>query len=83
MWLRGRSEYGTKKPKFDFGGEVSLRGGSYNLIKPAFDIYGPVNNKIAYRLNGTFESAGSYRDEVSSKRYYINPSLLFKLGKTH
>ena len=71
----------TKKPKFDFGGEVSLRGGSYNLIKPAFDIYGPVNNKIAYRLNGTFESAGSYRDEVSSKRYYINPSLLFKLGK--
>ncbi len=71
----------TKKPKFDFGGEVSLRAGSYNLIKPAFDIYGPVNNKIAYRLNGTFESADSYRDQVSSKRYYINPSLLFKLGK--
>ncbi|MBS1926075.1 MAG: TonB-dependent receptor, partial [Bacteroidetes bacterium] len=70
----------TKKPKFDFGGEVSLRAGSYNLIKPAIDIYGPLSNKIAYRVNGTFESADSYRDQVSSKRYYINPSLLFKLG---
>ena len=67
----------TKKPKFDFGGEVSLRAGSYNLIKPAIDIYGPLSNKIAYRVNGTFESADSYRDQVSSKRYYINPSLLF------
>lgn len=70
----------TKKPKFDFGGEVSLRGGSYNLIKPAVDIYGPISKKIAYRLNGTFESADSYRDQVSSTRYYVNPSLLFKLN---
>jgi iron complex outermembrane receptor protein len=70
----------TKKPKFDFGGEVSLRTGSFNLIKPAVDIYGPVSKKIAYRLNGTFESADSYRDQVSSTRYYVNPSLLFKLS---
>ncbi len=70
----------TKKPKFDFGGEVSLRAGSYNLIKPAIDIYGPISNNIAYRLNGTFESMDSYRDQVSSKRYYVNPSLLFKLS---
>ena len=70
----------TKKPKFELGGEVSLRAGSYNLIKPTIDIYGPISNKIAYRVNGTFESADSYRDQVSSKRYYVNPSLLFKLG---
>ena len=70
----------TKKPKFDFGGEVSLRAGSYNLIKPAIDIYGPISNKIAYRVNGTFESADSYRDQVSSTRYYVNPSLLVKLS---
>jgi len=70
----------TKKPKFVFGGEVSLRAGSYNLIKPVIDIYGPLNNKIAYRINGTIESADSYRNQVSSKRYYINPSLLFKIG---
>jgi iron complex outermembrane recepter protein len=71
----------TKKPKFMFGGEVSLRAGSFNLWKPVFDIYGPINKHIAYRVNGTFESTNSYRDKVSSTRYYVNPSLLFKLSK--
>ena len=71
----------TKQPKFNFGGEVSLRACSYELYKPSFDIYGPINSGIAYRVNGTFESANSFRDVVKSKRYYVNPSFLFKLGK--
>ncbi|MGN6163435.1 MAG: TonB-dependent siderophore receptor [Flavisolibacter sp.] len=71
----------TKKPKFDFGGEVAMRIGSYDLYKPSFDVYGPAGSTIAYRVNGTFESANSYRNVVSSKRYYVNPSLLFKLGE--
>ncbi|RYZ22153.1 MAG: TonB-dependent receptor [Chitinophagaceae bacterium] len=71
----------TKQPKFTQGAEVSLRAGSYNLFKPAFDVYGPLSGKVAYRLNGSFESADSYRDGVHSDRYYINPSFLFKLGK--
>lgn len=70
----------TKEPKFNFGGEVSMRVGSYDLYKPAFDVYGPLSKNVAYRINGTFESANSYRDNVSSKRYYVNPSFLFKLG---
>jgi iron complex outermembrane receptor protein len=71
----------TKQPKFNFGGEVSMRAGSYDLYKPSFDVYGPLSKTIAYRVNGTYETSNSYRDEVSSKRYYINPSLLFKLGE--
>jgi iron complex outermembrane receptor protein len=71
----------TKQPKFNFGGEVSMRAGSYDLYKPSFDVYGPMTAGIAYRVNGTFESANSFRNSVHSKRYYINPSLLFKLGK--
>lgn len=71
----------TKEPKFNFGGEISMRAGSYDLYKPSFDVYGPVSSSIAYRLNGTYETAGSFRDKVSSQKYYVNPSLLFKLGK--
>lgn len=71
----------TKKPKFYFGGEVSMRAGSYDLYKPMVDIYGPIYKNLAYRINGSFESAGSFRDNVSSKRYYVNPSLLFKLSE--
>ena len=71
----------SKKPKFDFGGDVSLRTGSYRLIKPTFDIYGPLSEKVAYRINGTYENENSYRDQVHSKRYYINPSLLYNINK--
>jgi iron complex outermembrane receptor protein len=71
----------TKQPKFQFGGEVSMLAGSYDLFKPSFDIYGPVSSSIAYRINGTYEQANSFRDVVHYKRYYINPSVLFKLGQ--
>src|SRR5205085_1330961 len=40
----------TKQPKFNSGGEVSMRVGSYNLYKPAFDVYGPLSSNIAYRV---------------------------------
>jgi iron complex outermembrane receptor protein len=71
----------TKKPQFQRGGSVGLRVGSFGFVKPQFDVYGAVGNssKVAFRLNGTYERADSYRDGVSSNRVYVNPSLLFKL----
>jgi iron complex outermembrane receptor protein len=71
----------TKQPKFKNGGEISFRTGSYGLIKPSIDIYGPISHKVAFRVNGTYEKAGSYRDGVQSERFYINPSILFKFSK--
>lgn len=71
----------TKKPRFDPGGEVSMRYGSYNLYKPTVDIYGPITQNLAFRVIGTYEQAESYRDVVQTKRTYVNPSLLYKLGK--
>ncbi len=68
----------TKKPKFEYGGEVSLRAGSNDLYKPMVDVYGPINNKLAFRVVGTTENSNSYRDVVKTKRLYINPSLLYK-----
>ncbi|WP_210487113.1 TonB-dependent receptor [Rufibacter aurantiacus] len=70
----------TKQPRFEYGGEVSLRAGSYNLFKPIADVYGPVSQNLAFRLIGTYETADSYRNSVESKRFYVNPSLLYKLG---
>lgn len=70
----------TKKPKFEYGGEVSMRVGSYDLYKPTVDVYGPVSKNIAFRLIGTYEKARSFRDVVESKRFYINPSLLYKIS---
>jgi iron complex outermembrane receptor protein len=71
----------TKRPKFEYGGEVSLRGGSFNSYKPIGDVYGPISKNLAFRMIGTFENNESYRNNVKSDKYYINPSLLYKAGK--
>jgi len=71
----------TKKPKFDFGGNVAMTYGSFDRFKPQFDIYGSLNKQktIAFRLDGSYEQANSFRKFVESKTYYINPSLIFQL----
>jgi iron complex outermembrane recepter protein len=72
----------TKKPKFGFGGEVSMRAGSFGFLKPTLDIYGGIgkSEKAAFRVNGSYEKANSFRKGVSSERFFVNPSLLFKIG---
>jgi len=73
----------TKKPRFEQGGQVGMRVGSYDFYKPFVDVYGAVNNSehVAYRVNATYENARSFRQGVSSNRFYVNPSLLFKVGE--
>lgn len=73
----------TKKPKFKFGGEAGFKFGSFNAIKPTFDIYDVVgkSKKMAFRVNGSYEKADSYRKEVSSESFYFNPSFLVKVGE--
>lgn len=71
----------TKKPKFNYGGEVSMRVGSYSLYKPTIDLYGPISKSIAFRVIATKEDAKSFRDVVKTDRFYVNPSLLFNLSK--
>ncbi len=71
----------TKKPRFDWGGEVSMLAGSYDQYKPTADIYGPITKNLAFRVVGTHEDANSYRDVVNTHRTYVNPSLLYKIGK--
>ncbi|MCU7615268.1 TonB-dependent receptor [Chryseobacterium sp. GMJ5] len=70
----------TKKPKFNFGGSMGMNAGSWNSYKPTVDIYGPLSKNIAFRVNGTYEYAESFRDVVQSEKYYFNPSFLFNLG---
>ncbi|RAJ93065.1 iron complex outermembrane receptor protein [Larkinella arboricola] len=71
----------TKKPKFNFGGEASMRIGSFGLYKPIIDVYGPIARNLAFRVVGTYEKSNSYRDVVKTERVYVNPSLLYKLGQ--
>lgn len=72
----------TKKPQFESGGSASVRVGSFGFVKPMIDVYGGIGNsqRVAYRLNATYEQGNSFRDEVRGKRFYVNPSLLVNLS---
>ncbi|ARS36844.1 TonB-dependent siderophore receptor [Pontibacter actiniarum] len=67
----------TKTPKFENSGVVSLRAGSWGLIRPTFDVQRVVDkdNKLAVRLNGAYENGGKFRDHMDNESFYINPSL--------
>ncbi|WP_224999582.1 TonB-dependent receptor [Cesiribacter sp. SM1] len=67
----------TKTPKFYQGGYAALRVGSWERVRPSFDVYGPINESktVAFRLNGAYERANSYRTGVSLNKVYVNPSL--------
>ena len=71
----------TKKPRYNWGGAVEMRAGSYGFYKPIIDVYGPLTKNLAFRVVGTYENAKSYRDVVTQKRLYVNPSLLYKFGE--
>ncbi|MDO6517958.1 TonB-dependent receptor [Zobellia uliginosa] len=73
----------TKTPKYQFGGQASLRGGSFGQTRPTFDVYGPLTEKqnTAFRINGALEQADSYRAGVSSQRFYINPSFEWRIDE--
>ena len=67
----------TKTPKFVNGGEVTVRAGSWGLLRPTFDVQTVLdkNNRFAFRMNGAYERADSYRAKIHSNRVYINPSF--------
>ena len=71
----------TKKPRFDFGGSVGLSGGSWDSYKTTVDFYGPLSKSVAFRVNGAYENADSFRDVVESEKYYFNPSFAFNIGE--
>src|SRR5690554_6958562 len=71
----------TKTPKYHFGGNAYVRGGSFGQVRTAFDVYGPLTEKenVAFRINGAIERADGYRSGISSDRFYFNPSLEWRV----
>ena len=84
--LYGRSEPGgtinliTKKPRFKREGSFEVSLGSFDTYRVAADYTGPINDTIAFRINGAYDDAGSFRDYFSSRKLALTPSLLIKLG---
>jgi iron complex outermembrane receptor protein len=67
----------TKTPKFENAGSLSLRAGSWGLLRPTFDVQRVVNESqtLAVRVNGSYETGGKFRDHMRNESFYINPSV--------
>lgn len=82
----GRGEPGgtvnvvTKKPLFRDYGYVTVQGGSWNQWRVEADFTHPLSDSFSIRVNGAYEEGDSFRDTVHTKKFFITPSMLLKLG---
>ena len=68
--IGGAINYVTKKPTFQTEGSVTSRIAQYNLFKNSLDLNVKVSDQFALRMIGTLESAGSFREGLTSNRQY-------------
>lgn len=67
----------TREAGFSPLREITLQGGSFGNKRVTADFGQPLNDKMAFRVNGLYENSGSFRRFVDLERYGINPTLTF------
>lgn len=65
----------SKEAEFAKLREFTFQGGSYRNRRVTGDFGQPLNDKVAFRLNGVYENSASFRRFVELERYGINPTL--------
>lgn len=67
----------TKKPLFDAAYAIEQQVGSDSFYQTTVDATGPINpgRTLLYRVIGSYENAGSFRDNVETRRTFIAPSF--------
>ncbi len=85
--LYGRSNPGglasltTKRPQFIEAARIDLSYGSNDYKSLGFDVTGPLNENVAYRVVGVAKDADSQVDYVEETRYTLMPSLTLNLSE--
>ncbi len=69
----------TKKPTAYTFQDVQLTANSFGQIRPAIDLGGAFNKSktFKYRLNAVYEKGDTYRDFVSTERFFIAPAFTY------
>ncbi|MEM1425436.1 MAG: TonB-dependent receptor [Cyanobacteria bacterium P01_H01_bin.130] len=74
----------SKQPLAEPRYELSLRGGSRELIEPSIDFSGPLtrDGRVRYRLNALYRSEDYYRDyDNRFERFFISPVVSIALNE--
>ena len=70
----------SKEAGFTALREFTFQGGSFGNKRFTTDLAQPINNRLAFRLNGLYENSGSFRDHVDLERYGVNPTATIVVG---
>ncbi len=72
----------TKKPYYDFGGEVAYNVGSFGLHRVTADVNTRLSKKekIALRINAAYTTENSFQDAGFRKSFFIAPSLAYEVN---
>jgi len=59
-----------------------LKVGEHGLVRPTFDVGGPLNEKktMRYRLNATYEQSRSFIDEVRNETIMFSPAITWEIS---
>lgn len=84
--LYGRGEMGgllnitTKKPQWQSQGQVNLRATTEQQYRGSFEYTAPLNDEFAYRFALSREDNQSFRNDVTSERWFFSPQLSWKIS---
>jgi len=62
---------------------VDVTAGNHSYFRAAIDATGPINESgtLRYRVNASFTDAGSFRDFMSTERYFVVPVLTWQVAE--
>lgn len=80
--LGGLINIESKRPDATPGGFLALRAGSFSTWNPYGEINVPIVPGVAARLAGEYQRNGSWIDQLSGKRWFLQPSISFQLADT-
>lgn len=72
----------TKKPTAEPIADVVAIAGSYRRFRGEADLGGPLSDTVGYRLNLSAESAGSFRDQVHNRSWFVAPVATWRPSET-
>lgn len=68
----------SKEAGFDPVRGMTLQFGSNSNKRVTTDVGQTFTDSVAFRVNGMYEDSDSYRDDVTLKRYGVNPTLTWR-----
>ena len=70
----------SRRPQDEFGGELEVQAGEYNMWQVAGDLTGPMTDMVSGRITALYRDRETQVDFLTSKRFFISPAVKFAIG---